>query len=187
MSQSPDVGTFNNICLRSDTKDPGRYAANDGSIRHILHYDGICPNNDIISDVNRPQNFCTSAYVHAIAQHRSAKGICLATVSDSDPVAYEAIVADDGGSMNDDAAMMLDHESSSDLGCRSQRDSASDLDELAEQRRNDSPRNAYDRAAIFQSCMAEAVDQNCPESKRQDSLTLGTKIFRNPHGTASLT
>jgi hypothetical protein len=76
----------------------------------------VCSNDGIVPDRDAAQYFGSSTDFHPVANRWSPHRIVASRVSNRDPMADHAVIANDGGPVNDDAAVMFDSEASPSAG-----------------------------------------------------------------------
>jgi hypothetical protein len=99
-------------------------------VGNVASDDGIGADDRVMSDADAAEYLRAGADLHPVADFGSAKRIVEAGIAERHAVTYQAIVTDDSGTVNDDAAMMLDAQSSADDGRGADGDAANDLDQL---------------------------------------------------------
>src|SRR5450631_1730421 len=157
------------------------------SRRHASHRDPVgdvaddyCvrANDDVVADAHPPENLGAGADLNPMSQRGSPERVGVADVTQGHTVPDQTIVADDGGAVNDDAAVMFDAEAPADDGGRANRDSTGDFDELVKHDIDNGPRCTNDLVLDHESGMSEAVYHQCPEAQAKQALALSLEVFQ---------
>lgn len=148
-------------------------------IRHILDHDCIRPDNCIIANNNCTKYLCAGTDIYTVPYSGRLRCALNITVPERDSLPDHAIVSDLGGAMNDDSTEVLDIQSAADSCRRSDIDNKKNLAELAQHDMKNIPDCPERSDSAGQSGMTEPVYQQCPETLRQKTFSMGTKVFHD--------
>jgi hypothetical protein len=152
-------------------------SADDGIVRNVADDHCIRADDHVIAHGDPSENLGARTELHPVADSGCSEGIVRAAVSQRHAVTNQAIVADDAGSMDDNATMVLDGEAPADRRGRADTDAAEDFGEFVEHDVNDGPRHAQKFVSDHESGVTKAVHEERPKSQAQQSFALRFEVF----------
>jgi hypothetical protein len=152
-------------------------------IGNVMNDYGIRADDDIVTHAYTPEDLGTGTALYTVTDSGRAEWIINTGIAGGNPVTDHTVIADDGRTVDDDAAMMFDAQPAADGCARVDADSAKDLDQLVEHHVSDRPGCTHDPVPDDEARVAEAVHQQRPETEAQQTFPLCLEIFQNQHPT----
>lgn len=162
-------------------QDARRYPPDHGKVGNIPDHYRIGADNDVITDAYPPKNFRAGAELDTAADSGRAKRVVEAGVAKGHTMTDQAVVADYGRAMYDNASMVLDGQPPADGRGAADADPAENLDELVEYDVGDRPGRTHHLVADREAGVTEAVDEKCPETDAQQPFALRFEVFQQVH------
>ena len=103
------------LVLRSPrSRTPRRHADGQRALRHVIEHHGIGADARVVAHLHGAENLGPRPDVDAIADFGRIEGAIGSPIADGHILMDDAVVADLGTSMNDDAALMFDGDAATD-------------------------------------------------------------------------
>lgn len=162
-------------------QDARWYPADHGKVGNIPDHHCIRADDDVITHAYAPKNFRAGAELDTVADSGRTEWIFEAGVTKGHAVTDQAVVADYGRAVYDNASMVLDGQPPADGRGAADTDPAENLDELVEYDVSDRPGRAHDLIADHEAGVTEAVHEKCPETDAQQPFALRFEVFQQVH------
>jgi hypothetical protein len=166
------------ILRRAHLQDPRRDPADHGKVGNIPDHHRIRANDDVITHTYPPKNFRSGTELDTTADSGRTQRIVEAGVTEGHAVTDQAVIADYGRAVYDDAAMVLDGQPPTDGRRCADTDSTENLDQLVEYDVSDRPGRAHEFVADHEAGVSETVHQQSPETDSQQSFPLRFEVFQ---------